>query len=571
MKLKAGRAKHDWTVGGGQVRVSFWILLISSLAITKIGVFCWNHAIQVPLVNWINDRSLYPQDPYMAVLARYPFGMWSIVALLARLFPLEGLLLVLFVLERLFVLYAVSRLARAFAPRSGLAVVAATALFAFGLESMIGDGTIVALSFEHTMLATACILLGGAAFYERRPVDTAVWLGIGFELTPMYGVFALSYFGAVFVLDAEYRGEWKRWVRPFLLFLALSSYAVYLSLVVTRGQSAVDPSWFTAALARGSAHLYPWTWGLEPFARFGVFIALLAAVTFFVRREEPRLFRHGVIWSAVAVAWLLDAIAAAYVWHSPRLMMMQPVRAIDLLVCFGGIAMVSVAASKLDQYPAPSGRQAWLLALGASFAVWLVPGMRAVAVVLVIAALPPVWRRLAPSVSPRRLAGLLVAWVVVAGVNVAHVRWTESADVKQVVVRGPDVPTRERAAWAEKHTPLDAVFLLNASAEPDFDEFRALAKRSIFTSTNEGAGIYWAPEFVLEWTRRLNALGVKIEYRNVDSLDDDFDAAFTNLDDDHVLRLKEQYRVSHWVVPGAHLSRFPVVWEGEEFKVLEVR
>ena len=252
-------------------------------------------------------------------------------------------------------------------------------------------------------------------------------------------------------------------------------------------------------------------------------------------------------------------------------MMMQPVRAIDLLVCFGGIAMVSVAASKLDQYPAPSGRQGWLLALGASFAVWLVPGMRAVAVVLVIAALPPVWRRLAPLVSPRRLAGLLVAWVVVAGVNVAHVRWTESADVKQVVVRGPDVPTRELAAWAEKHTPVDAVFLLNASAEPDFDEFRALAKRSIFTSTNEGAGIYWAPEFVLEWTRRLNALGVKIEYRNVDSLDDDFDAAFTNLDDDHVLRLKEQYRVSHWVVPGAHPSRFPVVWEGEEFKVLEVR
>lgn len=571
MKVKAGVANKNWGVSGARVRLSFWILLISSLAITKIGVFCWNHAIQVPLVNWLNDRSLYPQDPYMAVLARYPFGMWSIVALLARVFPLEGMLLVLFVLERLFVLYAAGRLARAFAPRSGLAVVAATALFAFGLQSMIGHGTIIALSFEHTTLAIACILLGCAAFYERRPVATAVWLGVGFELTPMYGVFALSYFGAVFVLDAEYRGEWKRWVRPFLLFLALSSYAVYLGLVVAKGPSAVDPSWFAAALARGSAHLYPWTWGLEPFARFGVFVALLAAVTFFVRREEPRLFRHGVIWSAVAVAWLIDAIAAAYVVHSPRLMMMQPVRAIDLLVCFGGIAMVSVASSRLDRYPAPSGRQGWLLALGASFAVWLVPGMQVVAVLLVIAALPPVWRRLAPSVSPRRLAGLLVAWVVLAGLNLAHVRWSGSDDVQHVVIRGPEAPTRELAAWAEKNTPVDAVFLLNASAEPDFDQFRALAKRSIFTSTNEGAGIYWAPEFVLEWTRRLNALGVKVEYRDIDSLDNDFDAAFGNLDDDHVLRLKEQYRVSHWVVPGAHPSRFPVVWEDEEFKVLEVR
>ena len=64
---------------------------------------------------------------------------------------------------------------------------------------------------------------------------------------------------------------------------------------------------------------------------------------------------------------------------------------------------------------------------------------------------------------------------------------------------------------------------------------------------------------------------MKLEYKENDSLDDDFDAAFRDLDDDHVLRLKALYRVSYWVVPRPHPSRFPVVWEGEEFKVLEVQ
>jgi hypothetical protein len=386
----------------------------------------------------------------------------------------------------------------------------------------------------------------------------------------MYGVFALSYFGAVFALDAGYRGAWKRWVRPFLVFVALSSYAVYLSLVVAKGQSAVDPSWFNAALARGSTHLYPWTWGYEPFAWFGSFVALLAVVTFFARRKEPRLFRYGVISSAVAVAWLSSSIVAAYVLRSPRLMMMQPVRATDLLECFGSIAMISAASIGLDLYPATSRRQAWLLALAASFAVWLVPGVWIVAVVIAIAALPPVWRRLAPWVTPRRLAALIVAWVALTGIDVAQGRWSRSHDVRHVVFEGPDLPTRQLAAWAEKNTPVDAVFLLNPSSEVDFDEFRALAKRSIFTSTTEGTAIYWAPEFAAEWTARLDALGMKLEYREDASLDDDFDAAFRDLDDDHVLRLKGIYRVSYWVVPRPHPSRFPVVWEGEEFKVLEV-
>ena len=571
MSTTVASSERSWNVSPAQVRASFWILLASTLLITKIGAYCWNHAIQIPLVNWLNDRSLYPHDPYMEVLARYPFGLWRLVALLARIFPLEGTLRSLFVLERMFALYAAGRLAAALAPGRRLAVVAAVALFAFPLDSMMGHGTMVASSFEHTALALACFLMAAAAFEQQRRGAWAVWLGAGFELTPMYGVFALSYFGAVFVLEADYRSAWKRWLGPCALFLALSSYALYQGVAIARGPSSIDLRWFQSALARGSLHLFPLTWGLAPFARFGGFLAVFLAVIFLGRRETPRLFRQGIVWSVLAILWLVVAFAAAYVLRSPPLMMMQTARATDLLLCLAGVTMIAISAARLERAPGSEVRPAWMVAFGAAFCIWNVPGTWIVAVAVAIVSAPPVWRRVSPWLSPRRLALLLVVWVALIGLRNTAVRWNESRETWDLLFRGPAVPTRELAAWAEAHTPVDAVFLLNTSAEFDFDQFRALAKRSIFTSTEEGAPLYWAPEYVPEWLARLDAIGVTVEYRDHESLDNDFEEAFRDLDDDHVARIKERYRLNYWVVPRDHPSRFPAAWTGNEWKVLEVR
>jgi len=149
-----------------QLRISMWALFIASLLVSGWYAVCDNHAVQIPLVNWLNDPALYPHDPFMAVLTRYPSLLWPAVAFAARVFPLEGMLIGLFFLERLFVLYAAGRLARAFAPRSGLAVVAAMALFAFAVDSVLGRGTIVESYFEQTGLSIALLLMAAAAFEE---------------------------------------------------------------------------------------------------------------------------------------------------------------------------------------------------------------------------------------------------------------------------------------------------------------------------------------------------------------------------------------------------------------------
>jgi hypothetical protein len=181
-----------------------------------------------------------------------------------------------------------------------------------------------------------------------------------------------------------------------------------------------------------------------------------------------------------------------------------------------------------------------------------------------------VWRRVGAWITPRRIAWLLVAWVALAGLAAERARWGESKDPWNLVFRGPRASTRSLAAWAEQNTSTDSVFLVNASADDDLDQFMGLAKRSIFASAEQGTALFWAPDFVPEWLGRLRALGLQLDDKTAEPIDDEFDRAFRDLDDDHVLRLKERYRLSYWVVPRPHPSRFPVAWTGEYYKVLEI-
>jgi hypothetical protein len=222
-----------------QIHASLWILFASSLVITGLGAFDKNHSIQVPLVRRLVDPSLYPHDPFVAAVARYPSALWPLVALGARVLPLEGLLITLVVLERFFVLWAAGRLARAFAPGSTLALVASTALFAFAVDGA-GPGGDRRAHFEQTGLAIGFLLLAMAAFFERRLLAGAILLAIAFNLNPLYGVFALSYFGATLLVDAGERGALRKWILPLLLFLALSSHALWAGLSAMHGSTASD-------------------------------------------------------------------------------------------------------------------------------------------------------------------------------------------------------------------------------------------------------------------------------------------------------------------------------------------
>jgi hypothetical protein len=524
-----------------QVRVAMWVLFAASLLISGWSAVCDNHAVQIPLVNWLNDPSLYPHDPFMAVLARYPSLLWPAVAFAARIFPLEGMLIALFLLERLFVLYAAGRLARAFAPRSGLAVVASMALFAFAVDSVLGRGTIVESYFEQTGLSIAFLLMAAAAFEESRPLGWALWLAAAFDVNPMYGSFALSYFGAAYVFDPERRRAWMTWGRSFGLFVAVASPAVYAAVAAGSIAPSNEATWLTASRARCWHHFfpfYPMSEGAAGLAKFAVLLTVTLAVLTAGKRARPRLFRDGVVWSIVACVWLIDTYAAVYVLKSRHLMMQQPARATDVWICFVVIAAVAVAADWLERTTEPLTR------LG---------------------------RTIAPWIAPRVVALVLVLWVSLLGAASLGDRIPRSFAPADLVTWGPDPSVRQIAAWARANTPVDSVFLVSPGDDPDFEQFMGLSERSIFVNWEEGTALYWAPDYADEWTERLRALGYDVARSSEVVAEDQLDAIYRNLGDDDLERLKQRYRLSYWVAFDEHRSRFSVAFRSGHYQVLDVR
>jgi hypothetical protein len=556
------------------------LLFIASLLATGYGIQVDNHALQIPLVHALNDSSLYAGDPFAATLPYYAAPLWRLVALAVRAVPLEALFLALFLLERLLVLFAASRLAAAFFPGSTLAAVGAMALFALGFQPILGSGTIVADYFEQTGLSIPFFLLAAAAFYDSRPTLWAIWLAVGFSLNSMYGAYALTYFGAVFLLDPAYRRAWRTWVRSLGLFLLLASPTLLLTLSAFGREAADDRLWLAVSQVRFQHHLFPLSWGPYVFVKFALLV-LVCVVTLRRRwcgagtrrgpdgRAEEKLFRHVTAWSAVATLWLLCAFVAAYVARSPAMLVTHPARGPDLWHCVAGIALVSACASRVEGEEGRGERALAVAALFASIVIWHPRvGILSVAAVLLALAWAPTWRLVFRSGSPRRLALLLTAWVLLEGVVGLWGRFRQTGSPEAAFVLRPLRAFEEVAEWAAAQTPVDAAFLV----DPEWSHFRALSKRPVFVDWKEGAAILWDRTFVGPWTERMRALGLDITQAGLDPGDAlrRLEQSYQELDDGAVKRLKDRFALRYWVVPLEHPSALPVAFQNLRYKVLDL-
>lgn len=570
-------ARETVARAGSSLVFSTIVLFVASLVLTKYHVFLDNHAIQLPLVNLLKDPSLYPNDPYGTALSHYASLLWRLVALAAKAIPLEPLFLAAFLLERLFVLYAAGRLAKAFAPNLKLARIATMAAFALGVQPLLGAGTIVECYFEQTGLALGFFLLAIAALHESRPIGWAVWLAIGFNLQSMYGVFAVTYSGAVLVIDPRYRKEAKRWLAALALFCGLASPAIYLGLTVV-GHSPInnDRVWLAVSHARCSHHLYPHTWDKTTILRFGMTMALTIAVLWAGRRRHPRLFRHGLAWSVTACSWLLFAVAAAYILRSPGLLVFQPARATDLWLC---LAVAAIAAACAQGLEGSSKRDRTKVIPIAAFFVSLLlwwqigpPWLFATALGLVLVAAQPFSTIvLVKSCQPARWAWLLVTAVAVFAALLLGSRLYRKQTLREALTGCPPAPIEDVAKWARLHTAKSAVFLLDPVAD-DWDLFRGLSQRSDFTTWREGGAINWDRSFATPWTQRLEAIGFDLARHAEDKAPkDELKAIYDRLSDADVIRLKSQFPLTYWVVPSEHLSRFPTVYQRDGYKVLALQ
>lgn len=550
--------------------VFIFIFYISSLLVTGYLIYSSNQALQIPLVFKLNEPTLYPNDPFGDTLPYYSSMLWRVIALLVRVIPLEPLLLILFLAERLLVIYAAGKLAQTFAPKSQLASVGAMALFALAIEPILGSGTIVPTSFEQTGLSIPFFLLATASLYRFHPFWCAVWTAIGFNLNSMYGTYALTYFGAVFLLDSSYLKAWKKWLLAFGLFLILASPAILLTLSAFTRNATDNSLWLIASEVRFPYHLYPLTWNKAVFGRFALLIILLLALLYQNRHRMPKLFKHSAIWAGVGIFWLVYAFFAAYIAKSPSMIVMHPARGTDLWYCFAATALVSTSAVKLEETKGWQRRALLAAAFAGSILIWNpIIGPYIIAVGLIALILHPISYYLLCKVSPNRVAILLALWVLLVGLQNFQGRLSKTKSIETALINRPAPSVEQVAKWANANTSSDAVFLV----DPAWDDFRGLAKRPVFVTWKDGSAILWDRSYVKAWVERLQALGIDItqpgftEQKGRQKLK----SLYQKLSDRDVKLLKSRFPVNYWITPAKKASQFPSVFENKSYKILEIK
>jgi hypothetical protein len=550
-----------------------FILFIISFLSTGYAVYEINQAFQIPLVHLLNNPSLYPNDPLAATLPDYPSLLWRVVAFVARIIPLEPLLFILFLLERILVIYAAGNLARLITGGSKLAIIGAIAIFALAISPILGGGTLVENYFEQTGLSIPFFLLAIASFYNARPLPCAIWTAIGFNLNSMYGTYALTYFGAVFLLDSSYRQVWKKWLMAFGLFLVLATPVVFPTLSALERNAPDNHLWLVASKLRFSHHLYPLTWKGQQFAKFAVLLFSLVALLYQNRYKREKLYKHGVIWTGVSLLWLLYAFVAAYIFKSPSMLVMHPARGTDLWYCFAGIALVSICALKLEASKGKQKRTLWAFGYSASILFWYSDDNVYVRTAFVIALiLLFVWDYILSQESFSRLALLLTLCVLVAGIRSFDARLVRTQSVATALIKGPSFPVEQIASWANVNTSMNAVFLISP-IDSSWKSFRGLAKRPVFIAWKDASAILWDRTFVQVWAERLKALGFDITEGELNDQQaiDKLNHLYQQLRDEDVKRLKSRFPISYWVVPVEHPSKLAIAFQSQFYKVLDLK
>ena len=466
-------------------------------------------------------------------------------------------------------IYAAGRAAQALAPESRLAPVGAMVLLALAPEPIIGGGTIVMSYFEQTGLAMAFFLFAIAAFYERKPLIWALWMAAGFNANSMYGTFTLAYFGAAFLLDRQYRREWRSWIKSLVVFCLLIIPTVIITISAYDKTGNHRELWLAAALIRLPHHLFPMVRPLMGYILFSIFMIATWAAQIAGRRESDTIYKHGMIWSGVALLWLAYAFAAEWL-RSPSLLVMQPCRGMDPWYCFASIAAISIWARKTESGArsiSKAGYAAVVIVCGVL--LWQSHHLPiALRISVFIVEWLALWVVTIGKDGAARAARFMMTAVCIAGIVSFGCRFSSRGSVIDALVHRPKYSQREIAHWAKDNTLKSSQFLI----DPSWGEFRSLSQRPVFVTWKDGSALLWYRPFVTDWVERLRAVGYDITRVKPagEGIYSKLDKLFDHLTDKDVLRLRSRYRIDYWVVRPGHRSSFPVAFKGKYYKILAI-
>lgn len=548
------------------------ICLLTACFADGYSAYIGNHALQIPLIEKIIQPKLFPHDPFAETLLSYSAPVWWLIAWMSRMIPLAQLLFVLFLVEKTLLLLSAASLARAMRPTSILAPWVAAVVVAVGVPALLGSsGPITPPYFEQTGASIPFFLFAFAALVQKKHWTWAICLALGTLLNPMYGVYAATY--SIFGIMATDKLQWRRWLVPAAVVIILSLPALGFAIRSANTTSPDPHLWLEAARTRFSSHLVPFSWTIEQYLGFFVFLAILLAYALSSRRIEAghtgefSSAKFTVAAALCAVCWLGLAFVALYGLHSPKLLILHPARATDLWYFVGAIFLAVTCIAKIESGIVPQWYLSFPLLVLSLFHIRLLAS-RSLLLIITTALLFSIIilftrreRHAQESSFSRFTSHATLAFTITVVSFFAIIRFCcIPSGGGSGTDTGSTAGEREVAAWARAHTTESALFLI----PPKMSMFRALAERPVVATWKDGSAILWHRSYVTDWVRRMHDLGLKVAPHYMR----DFPLADTpypnpkTWNDTHIQIIGRRYLATYAILPDDHATQLPIIFAG---------
>jgi hypothetical protein len=562
-------------------RTGLYVLLakafffLASIFVGKMCVFQINNLIEMLIVQKALDPTLFPNDTYVNTLQYYPIPMWHWIYPLFQFGSEVNILLVLGLIQRLFVFWAAGRLALAVTNGNRLAEVSAWAIFAAGIDAIVGDGRVYPYYFEHSGVCIGFLMMAMAAFVDKKPKHFAIWIGFAGFFNLLYGLGGLFYFLVATAIVPEYRSSFKKWFLSGSASLIVMLPSLYYALQVFLRPKLPPDEFALMNRLNFPYHYFPSSWSLLQYIHLAVALAAMTCIALWAPlRKELRLV--AALWTGLVVFFILVAYVGADVLEISFLISTMPSRLTDFWYAFAAVTMVAVFAVLVSRAKDLSTTVLGVGGILASIALWrfnwlenLSPGFFGYGAAVVLVAGIALRAKQISATRSLRIGAMGVLAILFVGESLLGYQSLIAAPGSDILQR-PTGPQTAVYQWIKENTPKNARFLTHPMAK----DFRARANRTPYFLMREASTLMWDQTYGKDWIRRLrlyNLKGDAADAKDYATFLDHVDFNYAFVSDRNAQAIGRYEKVDFWMISTSRPTKLPVVYEDKDFRVVRLR
>jgi hypothetical protein len=523
--------------------IALWTLLSAVLLTLNLGYSIdmgANHPLQLIVVHKILNPQLYPNDAFVnQTWYAYTSVLWPLIAYLMQWFHLsfETISAILYIINRLLIAFVAIYVALSIYENKRLGLFGATLALLTFPNPFIGDGHPVRDNVEQTGFAFGLGVLSIFSLTKGYGLLSALTLGLCFCFNTMYAGFAVIYLIATSLYCPFLRQQWYRWLGWIGVGILIGLPGWLPTLLVGRQPYDVEAAWKVSEIA------YPWHFYMVS-GRANILFPLFLTITFILVRTNRFVsenYRNLIkLWTVIALLTYIFAHLAPF-FVSPSLVRLHFIRAQDFWHFIAVIHSSGYLVLSIDEKIRKNAKH-WSLKL--------------------------LWK------------ATLLGGTILLGVFPEVRRVAEGGGLYRYLLFRESSEVRPVAAWAQKNTATDDVFIIPIEMGNLWQHFRHLSQRNVYLHWKDGSGWTYAIWYAEEFLKRVRDIGFFeknqideskwrkgdwIYRRRIYYLQRDF-----VISEADVKRVAEKYRIDYWITDINTPTSFPVVYQYGTTKVVKV-